>query len=60
MTTASYVGIEVELNDEGFFTDPSTWPGDLKMNSAPACGGIKTAISKGTVRPSYDTRVLLA
>ncbi|NNN13590.1 MAG: TusE/DsrC/DsvC family sulfur relay protein [Acidimicrobiaceae bacterium] len=25
MTTASYVGIEVEVNEEGFFTDPSAW-----------------------------------
>ena len=25
MATATYDGVEVEVNDEGFFTDPSAW-----------------------------------
>lgn len=34
MTTATYAGTTVELNDEGFFVDPSQWTPEIAVELA--------------------------
>ena len=38
MSTATVAGHDVVLNDEGFFTDPSTWSEDMAPELARAAG----------------------
>jgi tRNA 2-thiouridine synthesizing protein E len=38
MTTTSYAGREVSLNDEGFFEDPSQWREEMVPELARAAG----------------------
>jgi dissimilatory sulfite reductase related protein len=34
MSTATIAGVDVQLNDEGFFTDPQQWTRDIAMELA--------------------------
>ena len=34
MSTATYAGIPVDLNEEGFFTDPNQWTRDIAVELA--------------------------
>jgi tRNA 2-thiouridine synthesizing protein E len=36
MSTATYAGVSVELNDEGFFVDPTQWTKDIAVELAKA------------------------
>lgn len=36
MSTATYAGVAVELNDEGFFVDPNQWTRDIAVELAKA------------------------
>ena len=38
MTTATYAGVTVELNDEGFFERPEQWTPDIGAEIARAAG----------------------
>ena len=38
MSTATYAGIPVDLNEEGFFTDPNQWTRDIAVELANADG----------------------
>jgi dissimilatory sulfite reductase related protein len=38
MTTATYAGVPVELNEEGFFTDPKAWTKEMAVEMAKADG----------------------
>ena len=38
MTTATYAGVAVEVNDEGFFVDPTQWTRDIAVELAKADG----------------------
>jgi TusE/DsrC/DsvC family sulfur relay protein len=38
MSTATYAGTTVELNDEGFFVDPNQWTRDIAVELAKADG----------------------
>jgi TusE/DsrC/DsvC family sulfur relay protein len=38
MSTATYAGVAVELNDEGFFVDPNQWTRDVAVELAKADG----------------------
>ena len=38
MTTTTYAGHAVELNEEGFFTDPSQWNRDIAVELAKESG----------------------
>ena len=38
MSTATYAGTAVELNDEGFFVDPTQWTKDMAVEMAKADG----------------------
>lgn len=38
MSTATYAGVSVELNDEGFFVDPNQWTKDIAVELAAADG----------------------
>jgi dissimilatory sulfite reductase related protein len=38
MTTATYAGVPVSLNEEGFFTDPSQWTKEMAVDMARADG----------------------
>ncbi|MBI4933333.1 MAG: TusE/DsrC/DsvC family sulfur relay protein [Actinobacteria bacterium] len=38
MSTATYAGVSVELNDEGFFVDPNQWTKDIAVELAKADG----------------------
>jgi tRNA 2-thiouridine synthesizing protein E len=38
MTTATYAGATVELNDEGFFVDPTQWTREMAEEMAHADG----------------------
>ena len=38
MSTATYAGVSVELNDEGFFVDPTQWTKDIAVELAKADG----------------------
>jgi len=38
MSTATYAGVNVELNDEGFFLDPTTWTREIAIELAKADG----------------------
>jgi len=38
MSTATYAGVAVELNDEGFFVDPNQWTRDIAVELAKADG----------------------
>ncbi len=38
MSTATYAGTPVELNDEGFFVDPTQWTKDMAVEMAKADG----------------------
>lgn len=38
MTTATYAGVPVEVNDEGFFVDPNQWTRDIAVELAEADG----------------------
>lgn len=38
MSTATYAGTPVELNDEGFFVDPTQWTRDMAVEMAKADG----------------------
>jgi TusE/DsrC/DsvC family sulfur relay protein len=38
MSTATYAGINVDLNDEGFFTDPTQWTREIAIELAKADG----------------------
>lgn len=38
MSTATYAGVTVELNDEGFFTDPNAWTTAMAEEMARAEG----------------------
>jgi tRNA 2-thiouridine synthesizing protein E len=38
MSTATYAGIPVEVNDEGFFLDPNQWTRDIAVELAKADG----------------------
>jgi tRNA 2-thiouridine synthesizing protein E len=38
MSTATYAGVSVELNDEGFFVDPNQWTREIAMELARADG----------------------
>ncbi len=38
MTTATYAGVPVEVNDEGFFVDPNQWTRDIAIELAKADG----------------------
>ncbi len=38
MSTATYAGVNVELNDEGFFTDPNAWTPAMAEEMARAEG----------------------
>ncbi len=34
MTTATYAGVTVDVNDEGFFTEPTQWTRDIAVELA--------------------------
>jgi tRNA 2-thiouridine synthesizing protein E len=36
MSTATYAGVNVDLNDEGFFTDPNQWTPEIAIELAKA------------------------
>lgn len=38
MSTATYAGVPVEVNDEGFFVDPNQWTKDIAIELAKADG----------------------
>jgi tRNA 2-thiouridine synthesizing protein E len=38
MTTATITGVDVELNDEGFFVDPNDWTEDMAPQLAAEAG----------------------
>ncbi|MCB0980540.1 MAG: TusE/DsrC/DsvC family sulfur relay protein [Acidimicrobiaceae bacterium] len=38
MSTATYAGVTVELNDEGFFEDPNAWTPEMAEEMAKAEG----------------------
>lgn len=38
MSTATYAGTAVELNEEGFFVDPTQWTKDMAVEMAKADG----------------------
>ena len=38
MSTATYAGVSVELNDEGFFVDPNQWTREIAIELAKAEG----------------------
>jgi tRNA 2-thiouridine synthesizing protein E len=38
MSTATYAGTNVEVNDEGFFVDPTQWTKDIAVELAKADG----------------------
>ena len=38
MPTATYAGVPVEVNDEGFFVDPNQWTRDIAVELAKADG----------------------
>ena len=38
MSTATYAGVSVELNDEGFFLDPTQWTREIAAELAKADG----------------------
>ena len=38
MSTTTYAGTPVELNDEGFFVDPTQWTRDMAVEMAKADG----------------------
>ena len=38
MTTTTYAGLAVDLNDEGFFTRPEQWTKDIAVELAAAEG----------------------
>ncbi|MCC6831164.1 MAG: TusE/DsrC/DsvC family sulfur relay protein [Thermoleophilia bacterium] len=38
MSTATYAGVAVDLNDEGFFTDPGQWTREIAAEIARADG----------------------
>lgn len=38
MSTATYAGTAVEVNDEGFFTDPDQWTREIAVELAKADG----------------------
>jgi dissimilatory sulfite reductase related protein len=38
MTTTTYAGVTVELNDEGFFVDPTQWTREMAVEMARADG----------------------
>jgi tRNA 2-thiouridine synthesizing protein E len=38
MSTATYAGVPVELNDEGFFVDPTAWTPEMAEQMARADG----------------------
>ena len=38
MSTATYAGVPVEVNDEGFFVDPNQWTKDIAVELAKADG----------------------
>jgi TusE/DsrC/DsvC family sulfur relay protein len=38
MSTATYAGVPVEVNDEGFFVDPTQWTRDIAVELAKADG----------------------
>ncbi|HAP74945.1 MAG TPA: sulfur relay protein DsrC [Acidimicrobiaceae bacterium] len=38
MTTTTYAGVAVELNDEGFFVDPTQWTREMAEEMAKADG----------------------
>jgi len=38
MSTATYAGVSVELNDEGFFLDPTKWTREIAVELAKADG----------------------
>ena len=38
MSTATYAGVPVEVNDEGFFVDPDQWTRDIAVELAKADG----------------------
>jgi tRNA 2-thiouridine synthesizing protein E len=38
MSTATYAGVPVEVNDEGFFVDPNQWTRDIAVELAKADG----------------------
>jgi len=38
MTTATYAGVTVDLNEEGFFTQPDQWTRDIAVELAKAEG----------------------
>lgn len=38
MSTATYAGVSVELNDEGFFVDPNQWTREIAVELAKADG----------------------
>ncbi len=38
MTSTTYAGVHVDVNDEGFFTDPSQWTKDMAVEMATSDG----------------------
>jgi TusE/DsrC/DsvC family sulfur relay protein len=38
MSTATYAGVTVDVNDEGFFTDPNQWTAEIGAELAKADG----------------------
>ena len=38
MTTSTYAGVDVQLNDEGFFEDPSAWTPEMAEEMAKSDG----------------------
>jgi len=38
MSTATYAGVPVEVNDEGFFVDPNQWTREIAVELAKADG----------------------
>lgn len=38
MSTATFAGVEVEVNDEGFFVDPDQWTRDMAVEMAREAG----------------------
>jgi tRNA 2-thiouridine synthesizing protein E len=38
MSTATYAGLPVEVNEEGFFVDPTTWTREMAVEMAKADG----------------------
>jgi tRNA 2-thiouridine synthesizing protein E len=49
MSTATYAGINVDLNDEGFFTDPTQWTREIAVELAKADGIDELAAQHWTV-----------